>query len=139
MGDFTFRKMSRGSFPEVEYFTADVALEAGDLAILDGDSELEKITDGATAFDIYLVLQDAAANETEVGAIYLDEDMILETTFTGALIAVGEEVAVRVASGVITVEAKGASQPTQFLLTKIVDATAQTVQVRRAPGNIGLT
>jgi len=131
MADFEFRKMTTGNVPEIQEFTADTALEAGDIAVIDGDGEAEKVADGTAAIDLVLVLADAEADDTGVPCIWLDPTVVIEGTFTGTLGDVGDQCAIKVDTNVITVEPVAASQPAQFVIRDIVDATAQTVLLVR--------
>lgn len=131
MGDFTFKRMVRGMFPEISAFTAGGTLEEGDLATLNASSQLIKVTNASTAEDLYLVLQAAVATDTDVAAIDLDQDTVIEGVQSGTLGDAGDVVGIDVTGGNITVEAVGAGAPSQFRIVRIEDATGQVVQVRR--------
>lgn len=136
MGDFTFRRMTTGNVPELDAITnGTTALEDGDIASIDGDGLLAKVTDGSALEDLVLVLGAADASEANVPVIWLDNTVVIEGTFTGTLGDVGDKVAIRVATNVITVEPVAASQPAQFVIRRIIDATAKTVELTRFTGD----
>jgi len=130
MGDCIFRKASYGTTPDVEYATADEALEEGDLVNFDGDGEMEKLDDAADEVDIALVLADADADDTDVPYVWLGPDVLIEGAM-GTLGKVGELVAVDVTSNVITFTAAPAGGPARFIIRKIVDSTNKKVLVSR--------
>lgn len=136
MADFVFRKMTTGNVAELYAIDNGAgALEDGDIASVDSSGQLAKVTNGSALEDLVLVRGDAAANLTDVPVIWLDNTVVIEGTMKGTLGNVGDVVAIDVTSGVITVEAKGAGNPAQFVIRKIVDSTAKTVQVTRFTGD----
>lgn len=129
MGDFRVVKSLIGHAPEIEYATADEALEEGDLANFDSDNELEKVDDNDVAIDLVIVLQDAAADETNVPFIRLDPWVLIEGTAKGTVGQIGSMQSIDVTTDVITVETSTLPSTGRFKIRKVVDATAKTVQL----------
>jgi hypothetical protein len=128
MGDIRFVKTLWGNAPEMDTATADEALEEGDIANFDGDSELEKIDADATEWDLVLVMEDADADQTGVQFMWIDPGVVLEGVMAGTLGDVGDLVGIDVNSNVCEF---GGGGPAMFMIRKIVDATTQTIQAVR--------
>jgi hypothetical protein len=114
--DFKIVKSLVGDTYEIDYATADEALEAGDLCNFDGDNELEKVDDNATETDLVIVLTDADADATGIPFVWLDPWILIEGTAKGTVGDVGDWQSIDVTSNVIKVETSTLQSTAKFVI-----------------------
>lgn len=140
MGDVSYKSSLIGMAPQFEEATAGEALEAGDLAFVAADGDLEKMDGGDT--DLYcLVMSDADPENGSIGdgdtvlALPLYPWLVFEGTYDGTATdidsqIIGAPLAVKLNGSAIEFEDATTDDSTVAVIHDIVSIEDSTVQVR---------
>lgn len=140
MGDVKFVRSLIGMAPQFEEATAGEALEAGDLAFVASDGDLEKMDGGDT--DLYCLVvgsvdtsNDTIADGGTVAVLPLYPWLVFEGTYNGSATDInaqilGAPVAVKLNSTAIEFEDASTDDSTVAVIHKIVSKDDSTIQVR---------